>query len=76
MTMDKIDKTFCQDYLDYLMTEYRPKGKRVELYTPRLLPYPERSFECSRACEIIKVNPFTKINNSDKIRLPGVNGRI
>lgn len=33
MTMDKIDKTFCQDYLDYLMTEYRPKGKRVSNFT-------------------------------------------
>lgn len=71
MTMDKIDKTFCQDYLDYLMTEYRPKGKRVSNFTLhtyyRIL---NGALNAAVRAEIIKVNPFTKINNSDKIRLP------
>lgn len=71
MTMDRIDKTFCQEYLDYLMTEYRPKGKRVSNFTLhtyyRIL---NGALNAAVRAEIIKVNPFTKINNSDKIRLP------
>ena len=71
MTMDRIDKAFCQNYLDYLMTEYRPKGKRVSNFTLhtyyRIL---NGALNAAVRAEIIKVNPFTKINNSDKIRLP------
>ena len=71
MTMDRIDKAFCQDYLDYLMTEYRPKGKRVSNFTLhtyyRIL---NGALNAAVRAEIIKVNPFTKINNSDKIHLP------
>jgi hypothetical protein len=33
MLMDQIDKTFCQNYLDYLQSEYRSRGKRVSNYT-------------------------------------------
>lgn len=71
MTMDQIDKAFCQEYLDYLMTEYRPNGKRVSNFTLhtyyRIL---NGALNAAVRAEIIKVNPFTKINNSDKIRLP------
>ena len=44
VTMDQVDKTFCQGYIDYLLTEFR--------------------------ADVIKLNPFTKIGNSDKIRRP------
>ena len=71
VTMDQIDKVFCQDYLDYLMTKYRPKGKCVSNFTLhtyyRIL---NGALNAAVRAEIIKVNPFTKINNSDKIRLP------
>jgi integrase len=71
MTMDQIDKAFCQEYIDYLLTEYRPKGKRVTNFTLhtyyRIL---NGALNAAVRAEIIKVNPFTKINNSDKIRLP------
>ena len=71
MTMDQIDKAFCQEYIDYLLTEYRPKGKRVSNFTLhtyyRIL---NGALNAAVRAEIIKVNPFTKINNSDKIRLP------
>ena len=71
VTMDQIDKSFCQDYLDYLQTEYRPKGKRVSNFTLhtyyRIL---NGALNAAVRAEILKVNPFTKINNSDKIRLP------
>ena len=71
MTMDQVDKAFCQEYIDYLLTEYRPKGKRVSNFTLhtyyRIL---NGALNAAVRAEIIKVNPFTKINNSDKIRLP------
>ena len=70
-TMDQIDKAFCQGYIDYLLTEYRPKGKRVSNYTLkcyyRVL---DGALNSAVRAEIIKVNPFTKIEKSDKIRLP------
>lgn len=71
LTMDQIDKAFCQEYIDYLITEYRPKGKRVSNFT--LQSYYRAlngALNAAVRAEIIKVNPFTKINNSDKIRLP------
>ena len=71
MLMDQIDKTFCQNYLDYLQGEYRPNGKRVSNYTLhtyyRVL---NGALNAAVRAEIIKSNPFTKISNSDKIRLP------
>ena len=71
ITMDQIDKTFCQEYIDYLLTEYRPKGKRVSNFTLhtyyRIL---NGALNAAVHADIIKSNPFTKINNSDKIRLP------
>ena len=33
VTMDMIDKPFCQGYINYLTTEYRPKGKTVSNFT-------------------------------------------
>lgn len=71
VTMDQIDKTFCREYIDYLLTGYRPKGKQVSNFTLhtyyRIL---NGALNAAVRTEIIKVNPFTKINNSDKIRLP------
>lgn len=71
VTLDQIDKSFCQEYIDYLLTEYRPKGKRVSNFTLhtyyRIL---NGALNAAVRAEIIKVNPFIKINNSDKIRLP------
>ena len=64
MTMDQIDKTFCQEYIDYLLTEYRPKGKRVSNFTLhtyyRIL---NGALNAAVRADIIKSNPFTKINN-------------
>lgn len=33
VTMDEVDKTFCQGYIDYLLTEYRPMGNPVSKFT-------------------------------------------
>ena len=71
VTKDQIDKTFCQENIDYQQTDYRPKGKQVSNFTLHTY-YRIRNGALNAAvrAEIIKVNPFTKINKSDKIRLP------
>lgn len=33
VVMEQVDKTFCQGYIDYLLTEYRPQGKPVSKFT-------------------------------------------
>lgn len=69
--MEQIDKEFCQGYIDYLLTEYRPMGKPVSRFTAqnyyRVLNGALNAAVCA---DVIKVNPFTKIGNSDKIRRP------
>lgn len=71
VTLDQIDKSFCQGYIDYLLTEYRPKGRRVSNFTLhtyyRVL---NGALNAAVRAELIKGNPFTKLDNSDKIRLP------
>ena len=71
VTMEQIDKEFCQGYIDYLLTEYRPMGKPVSRFTAqnyyRVL---NGALNAAIRADIIKVNPFTKIGNSDKIRRP------
>lgn len=71
MTLDRIDKAFCQGYIDYLLTEYRPRGKRVSNFTLknyyRVL---NSALNSAVRAEHIKANPFDLINKSDKIHLP------
>ena len=71
VTMEQIDKEFCQGYIDYLLTEYRPAGKPVSRFTAqnyyRVL---NGALNAAVRADVIKVNPFTKIGNSDKIRRP------
>ncbi len=71
VTLDQIDKSFCQEYIDYLLTEYRPKGRRVSNFTLhtyyRVL---NGALNAAVRADLLKANPFNKLNNSDKIRLP------
>ena len=71
VTLDRIDKSFCQEYIDYLLTEYRPKGKQVSNFTLhtyyRVL---NGALNAAVRADLLKANPFNKLNNSDKIRLP------
>ena len=71
VTMDQVDKAFCQGYIDYLLTEYRPQGKPVSKFTAqnyyRVL---NGALNAAVRADAIKLNPFTKIGNSDKIRRP------
>lgn len=70
MTMDQIDKTFCQVYrlpADGIPTQ-REEVTNFTLHTYyRIL---NGALNAAVRAEIIKVNPFTKLNNSNKIRLP------
>lgn len=69
--MEQVDKAFCQGYIDYLLTEYRPQGKPVSRFTAqnyyRVL---NGALNAAVRADVIKLNPFTKIGNSDKIRRP------
>ena len=71
ITMEQIDKEFCQGYIDYLLTEYRPMGKPVSRFTAqnyyRVL---NGALNAAVRADVMKLNPFTKIGNSDKIRRP------
>ncbi len=71
VTLDQIDKAFCQGYIDYLLSEYKPEGKNISMSTA--VNY-YRSFNGALNSairdELIKVNPFTRISSSDKIRKP------
>lgn len=71
VTMDMIDKPFCQGYIDYLLTEYRPKGKVVSKFTChnyyRVL---NGALNAAVRAEILMENPFNKISSSEKIHKP------
>jgi len=71
VTMDMIDKAFCQGYIDYLLTEYRPNGQNV-LHTTAHNYYRVVNGALNAAVreDIIKINPFTRISSSDKIHKP------
>lgn len=71
VTMDMIDKAFCQGYIDYLLTEYRPNGKAI-LHTTAHNYYRVVNGALNSAVreDIIKINPFTRISSSDKIHKP------
>lgn len=71
VTMDMIDKSFCQGYIDYLLTEYRPNGKAIQ-HTTAHNYYRVFNGALNSAVrdDIIKINPFTRISSSDKIHKP------
>ena len=58
-------------YIDYLLTEYCPQGKPVSKFTAqnyyRVL---NGALNAAVRADVIRLNPFTKIGNSDKIHRP------
>lgn len=71
VTLDQIDKTFCQGYIDYLLNEYRPNGKQL-MHTTAHNYYRVVNGALNAAVreDLMKVNPFTRISSSDKIHKP------
>lgn len=71
VTLDQIDKAFCQGYIDYLLNEYRPNGKQL-MHTTAHNYYRVVNGALNAAVreDLMKVNPFTRISSSDKIHKP------
>lgn len=71
VTMAMIDKAFCQGYIDFLIAEYKPKGKHVSKFTAhnyyRVL---NGALNAAVRADILRENPFNKISSSDKIHKP------
>ncbi len=71
MTMDQVDKPFCKGYIDYLLTEYKPRGRAIMLSTAqnyyRVL---NGALNAAVREDIIPVNPFTRISSTEKIHTP------
>lgn len=71
LTAIEILRYSVRNIIDYLLTEYQPKGKWVSNFTLHTYYRIQNgALNAAVRAEIIRVNPFTKIKNSDKIRLP------
>ena len=71
VTMDMIDKPFCQGYINYLTTEYRPKGKAVSNFTIHTYyQVVNGALNAAVRADILSENPFNKISSSEKIHKP------
>ena len=71
ITLDQIDRKFCLDYIDYLYTEYRPKGKRLSNFTLRnYYRVLNSALNAAVRAKLIVANPLNELERSEKIRLP------
>ena len=71
VTMDMIDKLFCQGYINYLTTEYHPKGKTVSNFTIHTYyQVVNGALNAAVRADILSENPFNKISSSEKIHKP------
>lgn len=72
VTLDQVDKSFCQGYIDYLITEYRPRGGNPIAKNTAHNYYRALNGALNAAIreDYMKVNPFTRISPADKIRKP------
>ena len=71
VTMDMIDKPFCQGYINYLTTEYHPKGKTVSNFTIHTYYQAVNgALNAAVRADILRENPFNKIDSSEKIHKP------
>lgn len=71
-TLDDVDKPFCQNFIDYLLNEYKTvHGEKLSMNTAcnyyRAL---NGALNAAVRDDLIKVNPFTKISSADKIKKP------
>lgn len=72
VTLDQVDKAFCQGYIDYLRTDYRPRHvERLAANTAHNY-YRALNGALNAAIreDLIKVNPFNRISSADKIKKP------
>lgn len=70
-TMDMVDKAFCKGYIEFLVTDYHPRGKQVMLSTANnYYRVFNSALNLAVREEVIDVNPFTRISSDDKIHAP------
>ena len=71
VTMGRVDKRFCQGYIDFLLTEYKPYGRNIMPSTAhnyyRVL---NSALNAAVRADLIRLNPFTRISNTEKIHAP------
>ena len=70
-TLDRIDVAFCQGYIDYMLTSYRPKGKPIAAST-RNTYYQIFNGALNAAVRAKRIlrNPFNEMDKSEKPKMP------
>lgn len=70
-TLDRVDITFCQGYIDYMLTTYRPKGKPIAAST-RNTYYQIFNGALNAAVRAKRIlrNPFNEMDKSEKPKMP------
>lgn len=70
-TLDRIDLAFCQGYIDYMLTTYRPKGKPIAAST-RNTYYQILNGALNAAVRAKRLlrNPFNEMDKSEKPKMP------
>ncbi|WP_290230339.1 site-specific integrase [Bacteroides acidifaciens] len=70
-TLDRIDLDFCQGYIDYMLTTYRPKGKPIAAST-RNTYYQIFNGALNAAVRAKRLlrNPFNEMEKSEKPKMP------
>lgn len=70
-TLDRIDITFCQGFIDYMLTTYRPKGKPIAAST-RNTYYQIFNGALNAAVRAKRIlrNPFNEMDKSEKPKMP------
>lgn len=70
-TLDRVDLTFCQGYIDYMLTSYRPKGKLIAAST-RNTYYQIFNGALNAAVRGKRLlrNPFNEMEKSEKPKMP------
>ncbi len=70
-TLDQIDLDFCQGYIDYMLTTYRPQGKPIAAST-RNTYYQIFNGALNAAVRAKRLlrNPFNEMEKSEKPKMP------
>lgn len=70
-TLDRIDLAFCQGYIDYMLTTYRPKGKPIAASTRNTYYqiFNGALNAAVRAKRLLK-NPFNEMDKTEKPKMP------
>ncbi len=69
--LDQIDVAFCQGYVDYVMTSYRPKGKPIAASTQHTYYMIfTGALNAAVRAKRLQRNPFNEMDKSEKPKMP------